>query len=530
MHTYSGSGTYVLSYLAVEINPATGLFCFEKILYDTITVDCDTCSCGSLVWAEFYKTWDWHKPIACNNTAPLQVPCLKPGQNYFIHGDFTCIGQNCADPNMNWVLLQPNGSTVSGTAFSPFYPHFDITLPAAHFMQTGVYTLTVIRTCGMQQCTCTFKIQVPPCNCNCNQLAAEAAKGFSVAGNFVSCKRKFSPIGVLCATDQVKWYINGPQVGATTGNSPFVYNFPANGTYWVCMVVIRTDPTTGQICSYKRCRWVTVKCYKTCTDGFVRNGAFSEGFQPGHLGEAGALSDWQMFPNPGDGAVFVDSSEVSEGGYVVLKGGKDHFGAIYQNVDWTPNAYLTLEYQSLNLTGLETPPGTVLEFRLHKDSFPGGENIVLYTQAMSADTSQEGWQPQFVSIPTPAGLTEAYRYLVACVRNDDDQIRSLIGLDNLDICTSELPFTSLLEPRQRYNVQLSPNPSTGQCTVTLPETAPERLSIRLLDVTGREMMRQTVAPGAQWTTLDLSAMPSGMYFVQIQSGKSILTTEKLMKE
>jgi hypothetical protein len=45
MHIYSGSGTYVISYLAIELDPVTGLICFEKVLTNTVTAVCRTCDC-----------------------------------------------------------------------------------------------------------------------------------------------------------------------------------------------------------------------------------------------------------------------------------------------------------------------------------------------------------------------------------------------------------------------------------------------------------------------------------------------------
>ncbi|HLF65376.1 MAG TPA: T9SS type A sorting domain-containing protein, partial [Saprospiraceae bacterium] len=43
MHFYTGSGTYVISYLAIELD-SNGLICFEKLLRDTIILDCvDLC-------------------------------------------------------------------------------------------------------------------------------------------------------------------------------------------------------------------------------------------------------------------------------------------------------------------------------------------------------------------------------------------------------------------------------------------------------------------------------------------------------
>lgn len=42
MHTYNGSGTYSVCYLAIELD-TTGLFCFEKLVCDTFTLDCSPC-------------------------------------------------------------------------------------------------------------------------------------------------------------------------------------------------------------------------------------------------------------------------------------------------------------------------------------------------------------------------------------------------------------------------------------------------------------------------------------------------------
>lgn len=40
MHSYSQSDMFVISYLAIEKDPITGLICFEKVVYDTIFLSC----------------------------------------------------------------------------------------------------------------------------------------------------------------------------------------------------------------------------------------------------------------------------------------------------------------------------------------------------------------------------------------------------------------------------------------------------------------------------------------------------------
>ncbi|MDX2133437.1 MAG: LamG-like jellyroll fold domain-containing protein [Saprospiraceae bacterium] len=57
MHQYAGSGTFAICYLAIELDEATGLICFEKIICDTISLLCatpaDTCidpPAGLVAW------------------------------------------------------------------------------------------------------------------------------------------------------------------------------------------------------------------------------------------------------------------------------------------------------------------------------------------------------------------------------------------------------------------------------------------------------------------------------------------------
>jgi hypothetical protein len=42
MYTYSASGTYIITCLAIEKDPNTGFICFEKIFRDTITIQCNS--------------------------------------------------------------------------------------------------------------------------------------------------------------------------------------------------------------------------------------------------------------------------------------------------------------------------------------------------------------------------------------------------------------------------------------------------------------------------------------------------------
>ncbi len=527
--SFATSGVYTLTLMG--ICGTDTCFCDIKIE----TPGCGgNCSCGQVTWAQFYRTWDWNQPITCNNfNNPLKVPCLKQGQNYFVHGDFPCSAASCAGA-VTWTLTRPSLPSVSGTASGP-YPHFDIFMAGGLFTQPGIYTLVVTRACGSNLCNCTFVFEVVPCRCECSSLPPLALQSFNVAGSIFSCKRTFAPVAPLCANDQVLWFVNFSFVGTTTGNAPFMYNFPSGGGYWVCMLVVRTDPFTGQVCYYAKCRWIKVKCLTfpnptVCEANVVKNGDFSDGASPGELDGDGALADWEWFPNQGNGSVFVDSTAGgNDSGFLVFSGGQDNFGAVYQQVDLSSsNNFINLEYEYFNLQGEELPAGSVLEFRLHAEPTPGSLSQVLYTHPISTDTSESGWRHHFVSLPMQ--INPDFQYLIVCCRNTDQNRQSLVALDNLTICGSGSLLTETKEVSKNNLIRLFPNPNTGAFTVELPEPATPDLRFRVIDLTGRITHEQAAQSGHTQQTIQSSHLPAGLYFLQVLSDGKVLATEKFVKE
>ena len=63
MNVYSASGTYIISYLAIELD-VNGFICFEKIINDTITLVCDSC-CTS--FDDFCQNLDNEISISVDN-------------------------------------------------------------------------------------------------------------------------------------------------------------------------------------------------------------------------------------------------------------------------------------------------------------------------------------------------------------------------------------------------------------------------------------------------------------------------------
>ncbi len=542
MHSYTGSATYIISYLAVEKNPVNGAVCFEKLVRDTITLICnntDTCRCLGFANMSFYNnTWQpVVKPAKCDSFYTL--PCTTNGGLFFFHGNMLCSSKACLSDSVTWSIAQGNIKIASGTAAlhmigSLASGHFDITLNPALFTPGVAYTMTVTGKCGNQVCTCKINFNFAPCPCLCDNLKKDLLKGFKVVGSqpLTICKRTFMPIA-LCPNDVVTWTLNGVAVaGTTTGNNIKTITFPGSGIYTICMNVVRTE-TSGKVCEGKICQKVKVKCkiggvdpnIAFCNDNKVLNGDFTEGAIAGHLDASGVISDWKLFPNIGDGFVFVDDSTGSgNAGHLVLNGGKANFGAVWQKVNLTPNTYTTLEYDFKNYLGESTPAGTVLEFRLEPDTLSGGPSQVLYTQSIK-DTTMS-WTSALLSVRVSPN--QDYKYLIVCVRNDNDTSKSVIGLDNLVICTSNvsgIDQTSLLK-----KIHIFPNPNSGVFTVELPTPATSKMKLRVTDLTGRLLLEKQTEEGNSIQTVKASTLPDGLYFIQVISEGKVVAIEKLVKQ
>lgn len=75
-----------------------------------------------------------------------------------------------------------------------------------------------------------------------------------------------------------------------------------------------------------------------------------------------------------------------------------------------------------------------------------------------------------------------------------------------------------------------PNPARGQTTVQVSGSSGPDYQVRLSNVLGSEVRRLAVRPDGQPTeglTLDLSALPPGLYFCSLLANEKTLATKRL---
>ncbi len=523
-----------------------GMPCPPCLIKFQLEVPCDTCDCVGFSGEQFYNS-SWPQVVVnvkCNQPDQVILPCTKPdpAQLFFFHGNMTCSSADCLGSSVQWSIVQmPMGNTVaSGTvplvqlfAGSPT-GHYDITLNPALFSPGLNYMLTVTGHCGTKICVCKVNFVFRPCPCPCSELMAQVAAGFTVKGNKFTCNRKFKPVA-LCPNDMVTWTITGPggtQTFTSTGNNAIMVTFSLPGIYNVCMLVKRTE--NGVVCQREYCRTIIVKCKVNPNDNLptitacpggdrVKNGDFSEGLVPGHLGEGGAVENWQLFPNPGDGAAVMEDEGASDDGHVVLIGGKEHFAGVYQDLAKMNGSTAYIGLSAINYLGNGSPDNTVLEFRL-QESLSDPSPQVLHK--LPLDTSYSAWKMAAVTVDM--ALNPAKHLLVVCVQNSDASARSVVGIDNLEFCTDQMVGTA--QPFQLGQIRIFPNPNTGSFQVALPQAAAPGTVFRVTDLTGRWVLESRALAGSALQTVEARDLAAGLYFLQVVSEGKVLAVEKFVKQ
>jgi hypothetical protein len=71
------------------------------------------------------------------------------------------------------------------------------------------------------------------------------------------------------------------------------------------------------------------------------------------------------------------------------------------------------------------------------------------------------------------------------------------------------------KPSAPEGVQIWPNPGNGQLHLILPEGLHGGATLRVADALGRTVLQRSIAAGRTQAALDLSALPAGLYSVQL---------------
>ena len=96
-------------------------------------------------------------------------------------------------------------------------------------------------------------------------------------------------------------------------------------------------------------------------------------------------------------------------------------------------------------------------------------------------------------------------------------IRAVVG--------KEIDHTHIAD-NQLVQCNIYPNPATDYLHIQLPENSSANLC-RIFDVTGALVYQQTM--NTSLTTVSLSTLKSGIYFIQLSDNQKIIASEKFVK-
>jgi len=150
-------------------------------------------------------------------------------------------------------------------------------------------------------------------------------------------------------------------------------------------------------------------------------------------------------------------------------------------------------------------------------------NIPLKRLNIGSDyvTERLGWKQFLFMLKNTSGCDGEIFISGVCYR---DNAIGLVQYTSYD-CDSEgiLGLNNLNE--RNYQVKLSPNPTKDLLNVET--NLQEEIEIEFTDLSGRKVKQLTFR---QTQKIDLSGLEKGIYFLRVYEGKSLIATEKIIKE
>jgi len=80
-------------------------------------------------------------------------------------------------------------------------------------------------------------------------------------------------------------------------------------------------------------------------------------------------------------------------------------------------------------------------------------------------------------------------------------------------------------PELITQVSLFPSPASENITISFPQTTFLKTTIKLRDITGREMFLKEIPAGESSHTFSLKELPVGMYVVEVHSGSEVFVQQ-----
>ncbi len=545
MHAYAVSGTYIISWLALEYNYATTppTICFEKVFKDTIMVKCcDTCSCGKF---DFLYAVSKGPLLSKHCGDTLVVPSIQSGLPITFISSFSCMGTNCTNDSVEWTLTGPSsfvamsGKLLPGLLFSlPF-------ISASTFSISGLYTLTLIGHCGNNSCPpCKIYFYQPDNCCKSYDLFCDKImNAVNITVDNALCKTTLK-VGDLSSCDsivQINWGDNSTISTHIGAGGMAMHSYTFSGTYIISYTAFEYNPNAipPKICFDKVFRdTITVNCCDTCKNNLIKNPGFSIGAIGGNLDNPGASTNWHVASGTPQVGLIQGCCDPA---IIQMWGDQAHGEAICQTFNFIPGHTYSIRFHGLfysNVAGLITPyvrfgftaaNGCIDPFTCtNTNCVPIGSSVNI-TDTACMEYSISNW-----TVPNTPGLnTLIIRAFNNTPNNNDGTSISFGRLDN--VCVRDVTLNNniskLKKSRQESDIKIRPNPTFNSAVISLSsKLVNPKNRIKITAINGR--VYQSVPITSEDTQIDMIDYPAGLYFISIHDshGNMIDMPYKLIKQ
>ena len=134
---------------------------------------------------------------------------------------------------------------------------------------------------------------------------------------------------------------------------------------------------------------------------------------------------------------------------------------------------------------------------------------------------------------TSAKFSTTGTYVLRFSAEDDYKINEPFEAKYYSFCdyiTVEIKSSATIEAKDvaANNFKISPNPTANTCQITWQPTQSYR-AVRLYDALGKRILTQPISPNDQQATLNLSALPNGIYVAEMENREGRKVGVKIVK-
>jgi hypothetical protein len=532
--------------------------CYQK---DTICITlppCDTCFCATPSFTNLFLRGPGGPsiPIHCE-TSFDNIGCPDPGYGFILTGLFECAGDSCdTEPYVYWELTGPSGGNVANGSTPGSY--FGVNLLPAYFVQAGIYTMKLTGFCNFDTCTCEFQFVVDcpaQCPCDINDLQADVNQGFNHVLLPRQCQACFTPIA-LSECDSVYWYNgdpNGTPIGASIGNNSFCFTFSSSGIYTIFMEVTRKKPDGSNCESFRKSQTVRISCgiSPLCDKSVYSNPTFSESAVAGGFYSGGSSFGWNgLLGEP----MVTEGEEGSLDGWTIeIWGNLDTF-AVLSNLNAIclerDTGTITLRTEKpkkkkLPIVGVD-PKNENLKFHIFQgDNFSPDDCNGIDCYELAKIPLSFLIEDEWYEVQIPYDL-RGKMAMDSCAGGQGVLVRPALFVSNIfgsnqggadtyssvhidDLCFDGT-IVAVNNPGQASGIRIFPNPTTGLLNIEMPYIPYTGISLQVISLTGQQILGKTAEPGISVQTIDASALPQGMYFLQVLSKGQVIVVNKFVKQ